>query len=205
MVASIYWGRGPMSQRYIVMTGYCICDIIWKWPRDCQHQRAGFGIITLWAVGGGFAALNRGWIFDDLLDFRVILRMDFRVRQAHVSSTTDEWNGRDEDIFVDRVAASCRSFNLRANRSHFRASDQRWISADRHRLADAFGVALKLLNSTLEHYVFFIRAFSAIARLAEVAHLHKVSCTTHPQNVGQLLLHVCTSKYCDTILYTLSN
>ena len=51
----------------------------------------------------------------------------------------------------------------------------------------------------------FIRALRAFAQLSEVAHWHKVSCRTTPQNVERLLLHICTSKFNDAMLYTLVN
>ena len=108
-------------------------------------------------------------------------------------------------MFVDRVESLCRSFNLQVHLSRFLASDQRCISVDPHRLADMFGLALELLNSTLGCSSFFTRAFATIAQLSEVARLHKVSCTTSPQNVEQFSLHICTPKFNNTVLYTLAN
>ena len=43
------------------------------------------------------------------------------------------------------------------------------------------------------------------AELAGIAHPHKASCTTPPQNVEQFSLNICTPKFNDTILYTLFN
>jgi len=59
-----------------------------------------------------------------------------------------------EDMFVDCVAPSCRSFNLQARLSRFLASDQRYISARPRRLADMFGLALELLDGTLRRSEF---------------------------------------------------
>jgi hypothetical protein len=70
---------------------------------------------------------------------------------------------RDEDMFVNRVASSCRSFNFQARLSHFLASDQRCISADPRRLANTFGLALKLLKYTL-------RCSAFLAELLEQLH-----------------------------------
>ena len=108
-------------------------------------------------------------------------------------------------IFVDRVESSCRSFNLQAHLSRFLASDQRCISVDPRRLIDTFGLALELLNSTLGCSSFFTRAFAAIAQLYEAARLHKVSCTTPPQNVAQFSPDICIPKFNDTVPYTLVN
>ena len=51
-------------------------------------------------------------------------------------------------IRLDRVESSCRSFNLPARPSRFLESDERCIYAFPCRLADTFGLALELLNST---------------------------------------------------------
>src|ERR1700728_3153782 len=57
-------------------------------------------------------------------------------------------------MFVDCVASSCRSFNLRARLSRFLASDRKCISVDPHRPAATFGLALLVLDSMLRCITF---------------------------------------------------
>ena len=98
---------------------------------------------------------NSATFLNDLLNFEVILMRSFRARQGHASSRTNEWNSQDKDMFVDCVASSCRSFNLRARLSHFLASHRKCISVDPHRPAATFRLALLVLDSILRYITLF--------------------------------------------------
>ena len=68
---------------------------------------------------------------------------------------------RDENMFVDCIASSCRSFNLRARLSRLLASDRKCISVDPHRPAATFGLAMVVVDSILRCVVSFFKGFKS--------------------------------------------
>ena len=127
----------------------------------------------------------------------------FRARQGHATSTMNEWNSQDKNMFVDCIVSSCRSFNLRAHVSRLLASDHKCISVDPHRPAATFGLAMVVVDSILRCVVFFSRALRAIKWLSEAAHLCKSSYTPLPQNVEQSRSHRYPPKFYLRIICTL--
>ena len=79
----------------------------------------------------------------------------FATRCHNMSRMPNSNSSRHASLLVDRVASSCRSFNLRRRLSHFPASDHKCISVDLHKPAATFGLALLVLDSMLRCFSFF--------------------------------------------------